>query len=153
MFNLNSFKPASFSIQSFKMAEEADSGRSGYWKLFFYNMQEEELKKHEQKQREEAPQSASQRPKKSRSKPAVKATPSVEQRIVPEPPSRPVKRVVVADPPELPSITPYLAVISAELRLMYQTSQPLLVRLIDQERIKAANDEDEEDVVLLLLAA
>ena len=44
MFSLNSLKPVSFSLQSFKMAEEANSGRSGYWKLFFYNMQEEALK-------------------------------------------------------------------------------------------------------------
>ena len=44
MFSLNSLKPVSFSLQSFKMAEEASSGRSGYWKLFFYNLQEEALK-------------------------------------------------------------------------------------------------------------
>ncbi len=58
MFSLNSFKPVSFSLQSFKMAEEANSGRSGYWKLFFYNMQEEALRKHEQKQGKGTPQGA-----------------------------------------------------------------------------------------------
>lgn len=54
MFQAKSFQPLSFSLQSFKMAEEANSGRSGYWKLFFYNIQEEALRKHEQKQRESA---------------------------------------------------------------------------------------------------
>jgi len=41
------------------MAEEASSGRSGYWKLFFYNMQEEALREKEPESKSvEKPKSA-----------------------------------------------------------------------------------------------
>ena len=53
MFQHNSFLRASFSVQSFKMAGEENTARSGYWRLFYYNLQEESLKQDEQKQREE----------------------------------------------------------------------------------------------------
>ena len=44
MFSHKSFSPVSFSITSFKMAQE-ESVRSGYWRLYFYQMQEEALRK------------------------------------------------------------------------------------------------------------
>ena len=42
MFSPKSFSPISFSFASFKSAQE-DQTRSGYWRLFFYKLQEKEL--------------------------------------------------------------------------------------------------------------
>ena len=40
MFSSSSFAKASFSVNAFKMAQETDTARSGYWRLFYYNLQE-----------------------------------------------------------------------------------------------------------------
>lgn len=47
MFNRSSFSPVSFSRISFNGVQAANEGRSGYWRLFFTNLQEEALKKDE----------------------------------------------------------------------------------------------------------
>ena len=49
MFNRSSFSPVSFSRISFAGAQAANEGRSGYWRMFFANMQEEALKKRDEK--------------------------------------------------------------------------------------------------------
>ncbi len=48
MFNRSSFSPVSFSLISFNGARE-DTGRSGYWRLFFTQMQEEADKERDEK--------------------------------------------------------------------------------------------------------
>lgn len=45
MFNPSSFSPVSFSRISFNGVQAANEGRSGYWRLFFMQMQEDALKK------------------------------------------------------------------------------------------------------------
>lgn len=143
MFQARSFTPASFSIQSFKMAE-ASSARSGYWRLFYYNLQAESLKKNEQKQREEAPEGTSQSPsevartvsKKSRRKPAV-----VEEWVPPALP-KPIYRLFEKPAPAL-DISPILR----ELVAYQSFLATLQIRLTDFELEK----EEEDDVEFLLL--
>ena len=49
MFNRSSFSPVSFSRISFNGVQAANEGRSGYWRLFFTNLQEESLRKESEK--------------------------------------------------------------------------------------------------------
>ena len=148
MFSLNSLKPVSFSLQSFKMAEEANSGRSGYWKLFFYNMQEEALKPHEQEQGKGSPQSASSRAsQESVAKPKrVKARVLEEERALEEfePLPKPLYRGRTEQfPSEITCLIQQnwvkLLGLNVPLEFYFPTEQ-------------AANDEDDEEFLLLLVA-
>ena len=148
MFSLNSLKPVSFSLQSFKMAEEASSGRSGYWKLFFYNMQEEALKKHEQKQGESEAQSPSSRaPQKPVAKPKRTRSRIVEEVVEAEefePLPKPMYRNKTDEfPSEITCLVQQnwvkLLGLNIPLEFYFPTEQ-------------AANDEDDEEFLLLLVA-
>ena len=148
MFTLNSFKPVSFSLQSFKMAEEANSGRSGYWKLFFYNMQEEALKPHEQEQGKGTPQSTSRR---------------ASQKSVAKPKRARIHAVEEAEPPEefeplpKPMYRQQTDFVPNEITCLVQQNWVKLLGVdlpvgfyIPSE--SSANDEDEEELLLLLVA-
>ena len=148
MFSLNSLKPVSFSLQSFKMAEEANSGRSGYWKLFFYNMQEEALKKHEQKQGKGTPQGPSSRaPQKPVAKPKRPRSRIVEEVVEAEefePLPKPMYRNKTDEfPSEITCLVQQnwvkLLGLNIPLEFYFPTEQ-------------AANDEDDEEFLLLLVA-
>ena len=148
MFSLNSFKPVSFSLQSFKMAEEANSGRSGYWKLFFYNMQEEALRKDEQKQGKSATQSAGSRaPQKPVAKPKRTRSRIVEEVVEAEefePLPKPMYRNKTDEfPSEITCLVQQnwvkLLGLNIPLEFYFPTDQ-------------AANDEDDEEFLLLLVA-
>jgi hypothetical protein len=127
-------------------------GRSGYWRLFYYQLQEEELKKHEQKQGQEAPEGKSELaeevaaivPKKPRTKPRVAKPVIVEEgpKVHPRP--------LYQKQPEPFDVAPWLATLNAEFRAWNLSAQTLHGML--QQR-KAANDDEEEIIHLLLLAA
>ena len=148
MFSLNSLKPVSFSLQSFKMAEEANSGRSGYWKLFFYNMQEEALKKHEQKQGESEAQSPSSRaPQKPVAKPK-----RARRRVVEEEES-----LEEFEPLPKPLYRGQTERFPSEITCLIQENWVKLLGLnVPLEFYyppePAANDDDEEEFLLLLVA-
>ena len=150
MFQAKSFTPASFSIQSFKMAEQA-SARSGYWRLFYYKMQEESLKKNEQEQREKEEKRTGQSsqesaPTVSTAKKRRRPEPDVE---IWEPPAlpKPLYRKIIQV--ELNPITPFLSIITQEFRQLYLTLPFLQQKLMErQEEL-----DDDEDAELLLLAA
>lgn len=157
MFSANSFSPASFSIQSFKMAQQ-DQARSGYWRLFFTEMQEKSLeddrRKREQEQRKEAPQ---REVEVAETKPVAKPKPKPKRRAAEsisrdELVAKPMLRSVFAQQPDpFEFVTPFLRIISQEFYLWNVSTKPLLAML---ER-KAANDDDDEEeaINLLLLAA
>lgn len=136
MFQASSFNPLSFSIQAFKMAEQS-SARSGYWRLFFYNMQKEALEK---------PKSVTRKlklvePPKKRARVTV---PEPEEEWVP--PSLP-KLIYRAPPVVQPNpLIPAVQAIKAELRMLYLVGSTLQSRLDDTES-------ENEDIELLLLAA
>ena len=129
------------------MAEEANSGRSGYWKLFFYNMQEEALKKHEQKQGKSATQSAGSR---APQKPVAKPKRSRAHRVTPEavedfePLPKPIYRQQAHFvPPEITCLVQqnWVKLLGLNVPLeFYYPPEP------------AANDDDEEEFLLLLVA-
>ena len=155
MFSANSFSPASFSIQSFKMAQQ-DQARSGYWRLFFTEMQEKSLeddrRKREQEQRKEAPQGTVEV---AEAESVAKPKPKPKRRAA-EPISRdeplgavPFKRVYAQQPDPFEFVTPLLRIISTEFHSWSLSVQPL-VALLERQ---AANDEDEEDTIHLLLLA
>lgn len=126
-------------------------GRSGYWRMFYYQLQEEELKRHEQKQGQEATEGKSEVPQ---AKPVAAAKP---KRAPPERRAAPVVELPKVHPrpiyqkqPEPFDVAPWLATINAEFRAWNLSAQTLHGLL--QQR-KAANDEEEEVLTLLLLAA
>jgi hypothetical protein len=126
-------------------------GRSGYWRLFYYQLQEEELKKHEQKQGQKTPEGKSEVasetttavPKKPRAKPRV-AKPVVDE--LPKVHPRPIYQA----PPKQFDVAPWLETLNTEFRA-WNLSAQTLHGLLQQK--KAANDEEEEIITMLLLAA
>lgn len=148
-------KPKYFNQAYLHGATAVQDAKSGYWRLFYYNMQEEALKADEQKQRETTEKRESERKTEEpvQSAPAKVTAPvvrrSVQAKPVEEKPTT-RERPIYATAPELPLVTPLLNIISMEFRMMLQTSQPLYFAMLER---KAANDEDEEDVELLLLVA
>ena len=157
MFSANSFSPASFSIQSFKMVQQ-DQARSGYWRLFFTEMQEKSLeddrRKREQEQRQEAPQGtvevtetepvAKPKPKPRTAKPVRRV-----ERVIETLPIHP-RPVYNSPQPAIDFVTPFLRIVSNEFYLWQQSSEPIVAAMLQR---KAANDEDEEDSIHLLLMA
>ena len=130
------------------MAEEANSGRSGYWKLFFYNMQEEALKPHEQEQGKGTPQSTSRRAsQKSVAKPKrVKARVLEEEEALEEfePLPKPLYRGQTEQfPSEITCLIQqnWVKLLGVDLSVGFY---------IPSE--SSANDEDEEELLLLLVA-
>lgn len=154
LFGANYFKPQYFNANYLHgaTAVPAQDGRSGYWRLFYYQMQEEALKPKEVKN-DEVPEVANQEAKVLEDKrvdvPVKKVVRRKERK--PEQPTvreRPILRKINAV--ELPSVTPFLNIISTEFKQWFQTSEPLRIAMLQQ---KAANDEEDEIIELLLLAA
>lgn len=151
MFHRPSFSPVSFSRISFNGATQPveQSGRSGYWRLFYYQMQEETLKG-----KDEEPSKPYSEPYKLEEKgdgSAIVHFPGRKkftvERTEPEIPTVPLGSVKTSDPvihPELPriwQITQELRTIRARWGIMQVASHQL----------DAVNDED--DIELLLLVA
>lgn len=128
-------------------AQNTQTGHSGYSRAFYYQLQEEELKKYEQKQRQEAPQGKSEVPP---PEPVATATPeraATEPAIgAPQVHPRPVYR----KPAKQGNIEPWLHTLSSEFRAWSRTTRQAALSMLAN---KAANDEEEEIVTLLLLAA
>lgn len=155
LFGANYFKPQYFNAAYLHgaTAVPAQDGKSGYWKLFFYQMQEEALKPKETKD-DKVPEVAVQEAEVLEDKRVDVPAKKVVRRKAPEPETptvreRPILRKV--EPvEELPNVTPFLSVISSEFRMWLNTSEPLRIAMLQK---KAANDEEEEIINLLLLAA
>ena len=151
MFQAKSFTPASFSIQSFKMAEQAQA-RSGYWRLFYYKMQEESLKKNEQEQREKEEKRTGESEKAIT--PAIPAKKRARRKPVEleeevwEPPELPKLIYQRVAPPVFNPVTQFLSIITTEFRQLHYSIYPLEVKLAEKEI-----ELDEEDIEMLLLAA
>ena len=155
LFGSNYFKPQYFNAAYLHgaTAVPAQDGRSGYWRLFYYEMQEEALREKRDDQvpanaaaqdtlvkREDIPVAAKPVRKKRKPAPAEPAIPKVKE--------RPLLRRI--EQQEQPDITPLLRVISNDFRAMVLSLEPLRVKMLEQ---KAANDEEGELIHLLLLAA
>ena len=155
LFSANYFKPQYFNAAYLHgaTAMPAQDGRSGYWRLFYYEMQEEALREKRDDQvpanavaqdtlvkREDIPVVAKRPAKKRKPAPAEPAIPKVKE--------RPLLRRI--EQQEQPDITPLLRVISNDFRAMVLSLEPLRVKMLEQ---KAANDEEVELIHLLLLAA
>jgi len=180
MFSSNSFSQASFSTNAFKQSQVAPGdckfwadgfwstgfwsngfwcdgnkkvdARSGYWRAFFYNLQEEELKKYEQKQGKETAKGTGQGSETKPVEPKLRVVKKPRREVDVEiwvPPVLP--KPIYVKPPrvEIPLVTPFLNIISAEFRSWLN---PYSQKLAEWEAIEAAND-DEHDIELLLLAA
>lgn len=128
--------------------EVTTTGRSGYWRLFYYQLQEEELKKHEQEQGQKAEEGKSESPRKVTAVVSQPAKPKASVVIAEREPLKVHPKPIYQRPPEPVTIAPRLRVLSTEFQA-WNTSSRALEKLI---RDKAANDEDEA-IILLLMAA
>lgn len=155
LFGANYFKPQYFNANYLHgaTAVPAQDGRSGYWRLFFYQMQEEALKPKEVAD-DKVPQVADKEAEVLEDKrvdvPAKKVVRRKEREPeVPTVRERPILRKAESVE-ELPNVTPFLNIISSEFRMWLNTSEPMRVAMLQR---KADNDEEEEIINLLLLAA
>lgn len=149
MFHRPSFSPVSFSRISFNVASQpvVQDGRSGYWRLFFTQLQEDSLKP-------DAVVAVSvdseNSPKPSPKTTKVKAKKAASKRHeIPEtvPPFRPLP--MFEQKPEETNFLSESYRLTLDLRLM--VAQFNQIRLKFVPLLEAANDED--DVELLLLFA
>lgn len=128
--------------------------RSGYWRMMLAQMQQESLDADKEKTKDavvaekkvifkvvDKLESLLPEKKKARRK---DAKPRIQ--VVNE---RPVLRRVTASPTEQ-DLTPLLNIVTNEFRAWILQIEPLRVKMLQQV---AANDEEEEDIELLLLAA
>lgn len=147
MFHRPSFSPVSFSRISFNGATQPveQSGRSGYWRLFYYQMQEEALK-----EKEPAVEvKAAEKPKlvaktKKPQKPVVKVE---EEPVFAVPPFKPIKLPIPTPPTPLPVLAKVWQT-TQELRLMRAQYGATVLKY---NQLDVVNDED--DIELLLLVA
>ena len=144
MFLHNSFARASFSVQSFKMAQQDQTARSGYWRLFYTEMQEKALAQRDAKKSgvaekpvaqvrfiEEAPTRKS----------STKRKPVVEYDIAPKT-LKPLYRTPVSEAPK--SYYQLICQIRQEFKILSATT-PKVVSVVE--------DDDEQECEILLLAA
>ena len=139
-------------------AVPSNDGRSGYWRLFFHNMQEEALKKDEQVEREAAQEGtrkgAAKEPAevaKPIAKPVRQRHRAVPVRATEETTFNVVERPIYRTQAELlPENALFLNVISEEFRAMLKTSNVIQLRLKARQ---AELEEEENDDDMLLLAA
>lgn len=142
--------PQYLSAVGFKDMSTQD-GRSGYWRLFYYQLQEAELEKEKQKREQEQGQKAPEGKSEAASQtaPAVPKKPRAKPKpveVLPKIHPRPLYNKV----PEPVSVEPWLHVVSSQFRAEYLSLVPMQKVMLLQ---KAANDEEEELLTLLLLAA
>ena len=125
------------------------SGHSGYWKLFYYQLQEAELEKEKLKQEQEQGKGEAE----------VEVTPVVSKPKLVAKHQLPVVEELTVHPrpiyqrhPEPPNIEPWLNTLSREFR-SWNDSMLGLTKVLQKQKV--ANDEAEEDevIIMLLLAA
>lgn len=130
-------------------------GKSGYWRLFYYQLQEAELKKeNEQKQGQET---SERKVEVTQAKPVAAAGKPVRQLVQLETYEKPdFKRKAIYTQPtkteaQLPRV---VASVDWELDTMYKEFAPRIIawQIQEQQKVEAANDADMR-IRLLLLAA
>lgn len=151
MFSSSSFAKASFSVNAFKMAQDTDTARSGYWRLFYYNMQAESEAKRHSVVEAAKPQAKVAARKVVRSLPTVPAKVNIEPIPVMPVALMPFVLKPIHQPAALPEYTPigYDQTWVQLVAVMRTTAVPRAM----QPRIEAINDDEECVEVLLLLAA
>lgn len=151
MFSHKSFSQVSFSVTSFKLAQEA-SARSGYWRLFYYNLQEKALKSEEVTSSPKVPVAVLDNVVRVR---LLSKEPSAKRNVLPaapqisDRPSAPLKPLYTpAQPPQLPAIAQFLEPVVYELSSW--------VSVLELRKVKPTPIVDQlenEAIALLLLAA
>lgn len=137
---------------AFDTRARQQDGRSGYWRLFFTEMQEKALKEYEKLK------GITSEPK-PETKPVVKAKPKkksspVKAVAVSAPPVRRLPQYIRPTAPEIDYSQPIYA-LSLEVQRLVLSTYPQLLRL-ETQRVtlqEAANDADNRRRILLLLAA
>lgn len=179
MFSTNSFSKNSFSMNAFKQSQAvpgdckfwADGfwsdgfwlngfwcegrpkldAKSGYWRLFYYNLQEEALKKDEQVKGKAAEKGEGE---------SEKAKPVAAKKPKPKPKPRPIE--VLEPIPHLPKPiyrkaeavpSSEFGDLLAQLRIEFSTWQFALPILSAQLLSRQAANDEEDDIEMLLLAA
>ena len=148
MFLPASFNPTSFSRVSFNGASQpvVQDGRSGYWRLFYYQLQEEALNKSTEQNVVKEVKSLPSPVAKKKAKPRPVEKEEVEEAI----PFRPLPMFERREIPENHISDTWR--ITIEIRMMVALFQQNQVKLRGTLRFNIIED-DEEDLELLLLAA
>ena len=139
VFHRSSFSPVSFSQAAFSGASQAQEqqGRSGYWRLFFYQMQEEALKEASKEKLAEIPLITTRVTKTRKPRVTVSIPRELEFQA---PPLRKFEPL-----PDAPTYLQETWRITQEVRVMISQMTSNMIKL------DSGVDEDEEDIELLLL--
>lgn len=155
VFHRSSFSTISFSRTAWAgIKQDEQSGRSGYWRLFYHQLQEQALKDSETKKRTTEfvePYSLTEAkdgsativfPGKAKPRKFEPAT------AIPELPPLPPRPKV--SPPETPNFMVFCMNMTMQLRFLLQTYGVNLLTFTRQ--VKMTSDEDEDIELLLLMA-
>ena len=153
MFHRPSFSTVSFSPVSFHgaMTPVVQDGKSGYWRLFFTQMQEEALRQYEEKTGKKTVKNEVAVAKKPVKKP--RTIHRTREEVPDTSPVVPFKLKPIYKEPEA---VDYVWLMSMQIQTEILKFQPhLMWARLEQVKIKqaAANDEDMRRRLLLLLAA
>lgn len=136
-----------------------ETARSGYWRLFYYQLQEAELKKNEQEQGKEAPEGARQVTEEDASvgAPRKRTKRKLESLVKLETFEKPEfkRKQIYSTPTKINTELPgWLLLVDNELVQMYKDFAPRIVAqaVKFKKQVDAANDADLR-IRLLLLAA
>lgn len=142
MFHRSSFSPLSFSPQAFHGAVQ--EGRSGYWRLFYMRMQEEDLAKRGVAEEQKEPVVAE---KKKRAIPKTRSVPDAEEPQVEIPPF--VFKDVSLPYDTYNDTENLVNSIDNEHSLIFQWNQ---YKIYSQLVIVKEAENDDDDILLLLAA-
>ena len=158
MFNRSSFSPVSFSRISFAGAQAADEARSGYWRLFFTQMQEDALKKRDEDEKPVTKVETSPEPHvQVKIKPRKKLEPLVPLETYEKPsfkrkPIYATQEVTQVPADQWQSFYAISLEVDTWLSVLIPQWESRKVELLQIKKVEAVNDADYR-VRLLLLAA
>lgn len=157
MFLPSSFKPNSFLPESWRMSGlvPTTDGRSGYWRLFFTQMQEEALKKDAERATEETKDVETEQDA-VRKVEAAPARAKKRKKVTTKTSKAPVVPFVpLRRPPQEPTLYETLYRLPlydlSAIKIQTQTLVEKVIQL-DNERVKRRKKRRDEEVFLLLAA-
>lgn len=152
-FSQAAFQQCAFSHEGFQTDECISNGRSGYWRLFFTNMQEEALKKRDEKTNGDSGKLATPEVVASKSKKQPKpVTPKKREpsKVAPKAPVIPFRRLPTKLEPNAFDMLAELPPLMVESYLLSLSSRVIIN--LDDERIQRRKKKRKLAAFLLLAA-
>lgn len=134
-------------------------GKSGYWRLFYYQLQEAELEKEKLKRAQEQEKETAEGKSEATSKAATVVQNTKPVKLIPLEVYEKLefkRKAIYTQPTKIQAKLPAaVKVVDSELGRMYKEFAPRILawQIQEQQKVEAANDADNRIRLLLLLAA